>query len=255
MQNQFETVTQIDSSLIKQASHLLAVEFYPPERYEEGLADYLRQLESGKAVARISMLDGNVVGIATFNVYDWQRIRGQLYYQPKFKEDRIASLRLRRFEDAITDVTTIVTPGTTVEMAYNLVLPEYRGKGLGSLQWKARMEYIKTNYENPLLFTLARSEYSGVGIAPATISYMLAQERSAQGLTPETNVVVQGVEVSIRQMATDLNLNIADLGIHSGSKPTIHLAQQDGFIPIGFSRNFCPVWVKQLVNKPTEIDY
>jgi hypothetical protein len=247
-----ELVENADSVLIDEAAHLLAKEFYPEGRYEEGFSYHLEKLASDQTISRISLLNGEIVGVATANIFPWPRIQRQLYYQPFFQDGFVSSIRLRGFEDAIKDIIPIQSPSVAAEMAYNLVLPKYRGNGLGRYQWNMRLNRILNLYENPVVFTFARSAFSGTGISALTIKYMIQQERILQEIEEEEELIVEGIYVPLVGMGEELGVDLSHINMYSGSNPTIHVAESEGFIPIGFSRNFCPVWVRQYLNRPME---
>ena len=235
-----------DSENIKKAASLLAAEFLPEE--QEHPEYFLRALADKRTVAGITrhVEDETIAGIATYNVFPWENIESQLYLQPVLDGDDIAAVKLRRFEDMITAGMKLDPPECAVELAYNLVEKPFRGQGIGRRQWDHRLDDISRQFHNPLIFTLARSPFSGMNLGEKTIKVLLENERQIQGLAQGAPVKIQSVQMPIASLGEQLGIELASLSLKNGSPHTIHHCETSGFIPVGFSRNLCPVWVKQL---------
>lgn len=254
----FHQTTPIPLEVVEQSVQNLVIDSLAKEFGQENNYDSTRQyfeksLSSPNTYTMINMVNGQLVGACTFNVFDWSKIKPQLYYLPNYTEEQLSSLQFTRFEDAVKRQFELVDTTIAVEMAYNYVHPSHRGQGLGREQWKQRIDYIKSAYTAPIIFTLARSEYIGTGIQQSSTEVMLAAERRVQGVEKSMPVQVQGVEVSIQEINDLLQTDLSHINYYSGSKASIKFAHTEGFLPVAFSRNFCPVWAKQLTNSlPTE---
>jgi hypothetical protein len=236
-----EIVSETD---IKTAAEMLAREFYKPELLEKATASYEEALKSGKSRGVMTRIGNEVAGVATYNVYNWEKLGPQLYFQGDLNASHATrALRLRRISDLVADTYRDSNhTETAVEMSYNVVLPRFRGMKLGSRQWDKRLELIGVQYPEALVFTLARSEFSGLGVDQRILEYLLSVEREAQGIPEGGRVNVEGVFAAIGPLGTTLGLDLTNVSAQAGALQTISLARRSGFKHLGYSRNLSPVW-------------
>lgn len=183
--------------------------------------------------------NGNLINVALWNLYSWQGIRNQLYLKPIYGADsQLEYIALSRLEDLICDKINVVPTNFVAELSYNLVTNEHRGKGYGRVAWESRINKIQAQITNPIVFTLALSQYAGVDMGKKVLEVLLSHEREKQGVAPEGQVKVIGALLELDVLAFRLGVQNLEIGMNCGSSATVHLATQSGFQFIGFSRNF-----------------
>lgn len=239
-----------------QALEVLAHEFNR-NAPEEGRERMKKSIENGESVLTY-ILDGSELAAAGIHkTYSWERLKDQLYYQPDYDESGfMIKVRLRKFVDQLADAGLPIEHQKVGEVAYMYVKPEFRGKGYGRQLFELQTAALQRDSLITLLFTLAQGPYAQTPLVGAALELILQKEKEQNGTREDGRALVTGVYVStseIMMAAGGQHYQIDQLNQYTGSEATVHLAEQDGFTPLGFSRNFSPLWVKPVSTPNTEL--
>jgi hypothetical protein len=228
----------LSTDLQDQVMHALAKEFYGTQRLAEGLEAFWRSLTTQRHFIKAVLWEGQLVGASSYKIFEWEQIRAQLYYEARFEDGNLSAIRLRPFATLVDHPTH--TPVAEM-VAYATILDGYRGRDFYRHLFVAKLQDIVQKSGAGLVFALTRGDYAASDIVQKGTAYMLAREAETHGYQPDGTVNVQGTWVAVEDFAMQTGYSIAPISFatHSrGSQLTTLLAQEHGFVPIGFHRNF-----------------
>jgi hypothetical protein len=244
----------------QQAISLLVTEFYRHRKdlsFEEAIKKIRDNLICRKEIAVCVVYEDKVLGIATYIIHTYEQLKSQIYIEANYVGEKLSQIRLSSFEGLLHQ-KNIAQEGLpkAAGFAYSIVAQDFRGKGLGNILFKKRLDGLLHNQEVGIVFTIPRGPYVQSAISKSLTSFLLRAEESINGRKEDDNLVtITGVWVDSASISDFMNLPIDCLNFYSGSPATIKLASKYGFVPIGFFRNLSPVWVTtqralhQLLNK------
>lgn len=207
------------------ALEIFSNEFYqhltnPIEAAEKKFAD-----DDGKKAYCIKA-DGKVAGLASYCYYPYSKIATQKFYE---LEDVALprKIHLSRFSDFIQTSNS----GYVAEMDYSVITPAYRGLGIGRILFDFRLSQIISERIANIVFLLSRSPLSG----------------RSQYWQKIFNIASNGEDVDPNKILHDCPYTQQNEVNYLWGTPQItNLAIKHNFIPVGFSKNLSPLWIKTL---------
>lgn len=236
-------IRKSDKKKISAVSLLISSEFTTQfSSQEEKILKIKNQLATGKSIAFQVLLRDLCIGTIVINLFPKSEIENQLYIYATATKDTLDTVSLKSLGD-ILRVHGLIPPELIVEFAYIIILPQFRGLGIGSIAWNAYEAYITKKFPSASRLILIRpSDYKLVDYNKV-LSYLLNKERRAQGIPLDQWVTVKGLLTPFSELEKVLETEI-DLSFDRGVPQMTQFVKTSGYIPIAFSKSFCPVWVK-----------
>lgn len=238
--------TALSPPMQQQAVALIVDAFYQHRTdltHEEALTKIGNALRDRKEIAFCIADAQKVLGISTYSLYDYQRMREQLYMETRYQESCLSSMRLASFHELLCRKS--IHQGALPKVAgfgYSFVLPAFRNQGMARLLFRRRLEDICSHKDVGVIFAIVRGPYAQMNVSPLVMSSFLQAEQHVNGWECEQRVKVTGVWVECTHLDEMLRLPISSLSDHSGSPAMTKLIAQSGFVPLGFFRSLSPVW-------------
>lgn len=249
----------------KEAASLITREFCPlnPEAFGTNLEKILEHgadevvvkpdtFPKGAEVFELSEKDGKTVALGISKYYSWNILRNQMAFKAIVSpEGDIQSLRLEKFSDIVDQsLHPDREYSLAIELAYNLVDPEYRGKKLGSKVFDislARINYISADGPK-LVFTMAKGDHVEDGLGKKIFDYALEKERTTNGVSEDGKAIIKGIDIPVKEIVEYLHLpeDFKFNGVHPDSVATVHLANKVGMKEVGLFKDLTPIHATQL---------
>jgi len=205
----------------------------------------------GGEIFRLEDKQENLIAVAVSKYYSWNLLKNQLSFQVHRSETGQAkALSMATFEELVKSYLGEADYSVAVELAYNLVDPKFRGQQLGSKMFAfriARANYIQAD-KPKLLFMMSRGAYLAEKTGNKLFSYMLDREQKRNGKYPDGRAIVTGVEVSIGDIRSDMDLReefVLDQ-VHPDSLPVVRLAEKAKMAQVGLFKDLSPIYVTTL---------
>jgi len=221
-------------------SKLLAVNGELPE-------EILRTGEKNKRASEIFILEnesGELVAACVSKYYSWQTISNQICFS---LENDQKTIKLDRFGNMLTDGDLNKHMDLVAELAYNVVSPIYRGKGVGDKMFKLRLARVASLAEmnrHLAVFTMSRGAHIESGEGNKILNYLLELECKANGKLEDGRVLITGISHEVEKVLTDLGLDSDfDLKrVHQDSTPIVHLSYKYGLKFKGLFKDLSPIF-------------
>lgn len=240
---QIRLVSPVDKGEVSRLISIVTAEFASSPKYHEHLQKGIEHnIDSGKSLIFQMSHEGQSIGLAILNIYDWSEIYKQLYLVPIETTAPFKQIKLTSFEQLVQ--SNNLTPRQTVfEYAYFTILPEFRGKGHLSSLWDFAGRYLRENWSSYLELVLIKKANKVVIDKELVHEFMFLHEREAQKTQQGQYTTVQGIPVDTERLAEYLQTPF-DLTYDSGVHAMTHTVKKHDFVPVGFSKSLCPTWIK-----------
>lgn len=250
IQNLLRFIDYMEADSITQQAviALLIQHFYENEPHELVRERIVRSIQTDEQIVKCMKVDGQFVGVTTYKIFDWDRLKKQLYLQTQCIGDIITHLRLLPFQDVLGAIG-ITSPNQHVaELSYTVITDEFRGQGVQTQAFNERLREIISQLEDAIVFTIAMSRYQGTDVNHKLTQFMLDVEATINGKNDKGSVNVLGEWVTIEAIENGLSLRLSPFLCTMGSPQTRHLAEKFGLKYAGLSRNLSPVYASTLAD-------
>lgn len=235
------------SSPMQQQAVLMLVDAFYQHRTDIPHQEAIQKLDTmlhTQQERAFCVTDANtVLGISTYLVYDYSRLKDQLYMETAYEDGHLSAFRLTRFHDLLEKKQ--MTQGLLPKVAgfgYSFVLPEFRRQGIAKCLFRRRMEAIEAHEDVGVIFAIIRGPYAPLNISQAVLSSLLEAEEQANGRENEQRVKITGIWKPCAHFEQMLQLPVRTLNNYSGSPAMTKLIADGNFVPLGFFRSLSPVW-------------
>lgn len=200
-------------------------------------------LHSQQEIAFCVTDTNTVLGISTYSLCEYHRIKDQLYMETAYKDDHLSAFRLMSFHDLLSKKQ--IAQGTLPKVAgfgYSFVVPEFRRQGIAKCLFRRRLEAIQAHEDVSVIFAIIRGPYATLNVSQVVLASLLEAEERANGRENRQRIKVTGVWQDIKHFEKMLQLPVGTLNDYAGSPAMTKLIADGGFVPIGFFRSLSPVW-------------
>lgn len=239
---------EVDSITQQAVIVLLTHHFYENEPHQRVRERIVRSIQTGEQIVKCMKVDGQFVGVTTYKLFDWDRLKKQLYLQTKCIDNVITHLRLLPLQDLLGAIGITSPNQQVVELSYTVIVDEFRRRGLQTQAFHERLRGILDQLEDAVVFTIAMSRYQGTDVNHKLTQFMLDVEATVNGTNDKGSVNVLGEWVTVADIENGLDLNLLPLLCTMGSPQTRHLAEKFGLKYAGLSRNLSPVYASTLAD-------
>jgi GNAT superfamily N-acetyltransferase len=243
----------------EEALEMLRLEFYGRFTKEEFYAFMKRDLahsgsnllnsHGGRASDLFLMRDyGQLIGVLFNKYYLWSLIGPQLQFRPHYTEGVISGISLSPLNMIVVNDLNLDRLAIG-ELAYFLVNPSQRGKGLGT----ALFDYALTDFRkvltraNDIVMTLSLGNYAQTDIGRRVKAYLLEREKIVNGIDESSGQIrVKGEILTQNEAIQQFGLKFGDIASSPKSKATEVLAIKKGLKFVGFSSNLSLIYLAEV---------
>jgi GNAT superfamily N-acetyltransferase len=238
------SLEELSPSLQEEGIKLLAKEFKGSNTEEQAHNKFKDNIECGKEKVKVVVLEGRIAGIGTYKIYG-DSIRDQLYIREGINQSGEQLLSLARFGNLVDQISaTEFVPNPErryYELAYNVVIPEFRGKGIGGSLFRSRLSEIKRKAkDDEFIFTIARSSAASPDEAAEVVKKLLENETTTNGRDEVQKTIVTGIWVSATKLGLGEN---SFINPSAGADATVKLATKYKLMHLGYSKKLSPLYI------------
>jgi|GEM_PF-5969439 len=193
---------------------------------------------------------GHVDAISVAKYYSWDLLKGQLCLQPLFDESgELTAFRVQSMEGLFAGAGLDASRSkVAVELAYNYVDPNSRGKGYGKAMFATRIQrgIELKGTSDCILFTMSRGAHIDAGVGIKILERLMQKERKLQGAQENEKITPQGISVGVPELIISLEIppetNLIE--VNKSSRPIVTFAAANQMQFIGLFRDLSPIFAK-----------
>lgn len=193
---------------------------------------------------------GHVDAISVAKYYSWDLLKSQLCLQPTIDESgKVTAFRVQSMEGLFADAGLDASRSkVAVELAYNYVDPNSRGKGYGKAMFATRIQrgIELKGASDCILFTMSRGAHIDSGIGVKILEQLMQKERKLQGAQENERITPQGMTVEVAKLAVTLEIppGINLIEVNKSSRPIVTFAAANQMQFVGLFRDLSPIFAK-----------
>ncbi len=186
------------------------------------------------AEAFIMQSDSSVLGILIIHYYDWRILAPQLVFAIDRTDNVVTALKLMKFEQLFKLTTP---PRISAEIAAIWIRPESRQVGLGGALFQHGMSMIANILGSGDVVFLTTKGLLSKDISDAIMNYLLATEKAANGLEPNSNNVrITGIPVSLDELENSIGSDFREFPVNPTSSSVRGFAERAKMHFLGYRR-------------------